>query len=143
MIDSNLTSQKVNTLLDTIQKRYRTTKKIQSPAFDYEPIQLNTSFWKHLQFQNNRRPRTFQDMHSRLISIDSMIHILKTSIYYQDYYKGKEKNNIIYFWTIIAIYNGIRYGIIIKRKGKQGRKHLYSIIPNYRGYIPREKTIVK
>ena len=69
-----------------------------------------------------------------------MFHILKTSFYYQDYFKGKDKNNIIHYWTILATYNDIRYCIVIRKIGKQGNRHLYSIIPNWKGYIPREEA---
>jgi len=137
---TNLTTEKINNLFEKIKKSYRKKTKIQSPAFDNEPIHINTHFWKHLKFQKNRRERSLKDIHSRLISIDIMLHILKTSFYYQDYFKGKDKNNIIHYWTILAIYNDIRYCIVIRKIGKQGNRHLYSIIPNWKGYIPREEA---
>jgi hypothetical protein len=68
-----------------------------------------------------------------------MIQIVETSPYYQDYYIGKDKNNIIYFWILLATIDEIRYGVIIRKKGKQGNKHIYSIIPNWHGFIPREE----
>jgi len=90
-----------------------------------------------LKYQKNKRNRTVKDLHQRLISLDIMFDILKTVPYYQDYFLGKDKNNIIHFWTILVIVNHVRYGIIIRKIGKQGNKHLYSIIPNWKGYIPR------
>jgi len=133
----NLIEQKVETLFETLKKRYRKNTKIQCPAFENEPIHINTIFWKHLKYQKNKRNRTVKDLHQRLISLDIMFDILKTVSYYQDYFLGKDKNNIIHFWTILVIVNHARYGIIIRKIGKQGNKHLYSIIPNWQGYIPR------
>ena len=133
----NLIEQKVETLFETLKKRYRKNTKIQCPAFENEPIHINTIFWKHLKYQKNKRNRTVKDLHQRLISLDIMFDILKTVSYYQDYFLGKDKNNIIHFWTILVIVNHVRYGIIIRKIGKQGNKHLYSIIPNWKGYIPR------
>jgi hypothetical protein len=133
----NLIEEKVETLFETLKKRHRKNSKIQCPAFKNEPIHLNTIFWKHLKYQKNKRNRTVKDLHNRLISLDVMFDILKTVPYYQDYFTGKDKNNIIHFWTILVIVNHIRYGIIIRKIGKQGNKHLYSIIPNWKGYIPR------
>ena len=46
-----------------------------------------------------------------------------------------------HFWTIIAVVNEVRYGVIIRRKEKQGNKYFYSIIPNYEGCIPRGKKL--
>jgi len=133
----NLLEEKVETLFETLKKRYRKNTKVQCPAFENEPIHVNTIFWKHLKYQKNKRNRTVKDLHQRLISVDIMFDILKTVPYYQDYFLGKDKNNIIHFWTILVIVNHVRYGIIIRKIGKQGNKHLYSIIPNWKGYIPR------
>jgi len=133
----NLLEEKVETLFETLKKRYRKNTKVQCPAFENEPIHINTIFWKHLKYQKNKRNRTVKDLHQRLISLDIMFDILKTVPYYQDYFLGKDKNNIIHFWTILVIVNHVRYGIIIRKIGKQGNKHLYSIIPNWKGYIPR------
>lgn len=133
----NLFEEKVETLFETLKKRYRKNTKVQCPAFENEPIHINTIFWKHLKYQKNKRNRTVKDLHQRLISLDIIFDILKTVSYYQDYFLGKDKNNIIHFWTILVIVNHVRYGIIIRKIGKQGNKHLYSIIPNWKGYIPR------
>jgi len=133
----NLLEEKVETLFETLKKRYRKNTKVQCPAFESEPIHINTIFWKHLKYQKNKRNRTVKDLHQRLISLDIIFDILKTVPYYQDYFLGKDKNNIIHFWTILVIVNNVRYGIIIRKIGKQGNKHLYSIIPNWKGYIPR------
>ena len=132
-----LLDEKVETLFETLKKRYRKNTKVQCPAFENEPIHVNTIFWKHLKYQKNKRNRTVKDLHQRLISLDIMFNILKTVPYYQDYFTGKDKNNIIHFWTILVIVNHVRYGIIIRKIGKQGNKHLYSIIPDWKGYIPR------
>jgi len=76
-------------------------------------------------------------MNGRLNSVDKMVEIVENTFYYQDFYTGKEKSKIIYYWTILAVINDIRYGVIIRKKGKQGNKHIYSIIPNFKGIIPR------
>ena len=81
--------------------------------------------------------RTVEDMNSRLNSVDKMVEIVENTFYYQDFYTGREKSKIIYYWTILGVVNDIRYGVIIRKKGKQGNKHIYSIIPNFRGVIPR------
>ena len=124
-------------LFEKIKKRYRKITKLQSPAFQNEAIVLNANFWNHLKFQKNKKPRSEQDIIVRLNAIDKMIEIIEHSLYYQDYYIGKDKNSSIHFWTILATYDNIRYCVVIRKKGKQGNKHIYSIIPNWKGYIPR------
>ena len=92
----------------------------------------------------NRKNQRIAEQFARHIegnSVDTMIEIVENITYYQDFYIGKNKNNIMYFWTIIAVVDEVRYGVIIRRKGKQGNKHFYSIIPNYEGCIPREKKL--
>jgi hypothetical protein len=120
-----------------IKNKYRKKTKIQCPAFDNEALILGADFWKHLLLQKNKRLRTVEDMNGRLNAVDKMVEIVENTFYYQDFYRGKEKSKIIYYWTILAVINDIRYGVIIRKKGKQGNKHIYSIIPNFRGIIPR------
>ena len=120
-----------------IKNKYRKKTKIQCPAFDNEALILGADFWKHLSLQKNKRLRTVEDMNGRLNAVDKMVEIVENTFYYQDSYRGKEKSKTIYYWTIIAVINDIRYGVIIRKKGKQGNKHIYSIIPNFRGVIPR------
>ena len=139
-MNENSTEEKVEALFEKLKKFHRKTTKIQCPAFENEPIHINSHFWKHIKYQKNKRQRATNDLKNRLISIEPMLHILKITPYYQDYFKGKDKNNIIHYWTILAIYNETRYGIIIRKKGKQGNKHLYSIIPKWKGYIPRKEA---
>ena len=123
-----------------IKRKYRKKTKIQSLAFDNEAIVLGADFWKHLMFQKNRRLRTDDDINKRLNAIEKMIKIVETSPYYQDYYIGKDKNTIMHFWILLATIDETRYGVIVRKKGKQGNKHIYSIIPNWHGFIPREET---
>ena len=123
-----------------IKRKYRKKTKIQSLAFDNEAIVLGADFWKHLMFQKNRRLRTDDDINKRLNAIEKMIKIVETSPYYQDCYIGKDKNTIMHFWILLATIDETRYGVIIRKKGKQGNKHIYSIIPNWHGFIPREET---
>jgi len=123
-----------------IKNKYRKTRKIQCPAFNNEPIILGTHFWTHIKFNKNKRKRTNSVILSKLNSIKAMIDITKNITYFQDTHIGKDKNTIMHFWTIIAMVDGTRYGIIIRKKGKQGNKHFYSIIPNYKGSIPRKES---
>ena len=120
-----------------IKNKYRKKTKIQCPAFENEALILGADFWKHLLLQKNKRLRTVEDMNGRLNAVDKMVEIVENTFYYQDFYTGREKTKVIYYWTILAIINDIRYGVIIRKKGKQGNKHIYSIIPNFRGVIPR------
>lgn len=121
--------------------KYRKKSKVQCPAFDNEPVHINTHFWTHIRLQRNERPRADEEVLKRLRAIDKMIDIVENSKRYQDFYRGKDKNKILYYWTFIAVINDIHYGVIVRRKGKTGNKHFYSIIPDYRGYIPRVERI--
>ena len=123
-----------------IKSKYRKKTKIQCSAFSNEAIVLGADFWKHLMYQKNRRLRTDEEISNRLDALSNLIEIVENAQYYQDYYVGKDKNNIVHFWLILANIEDTRYGVIIRRKGVQGNKHLYSIIPNWKGYIPRTET---
>ena len=127
--------------IEKVKNKYRKNSKIQAPAFDNETIRLGTHFWTHIKYRRNERLRKSEDIFKRLRAVDKMMEIIKTTLYYQDFYRGKDKNTIMYFWTFIAVIDGARYGVIIRRKGKNGNKHFYSIIPDYQGCIPREKKL--
>jgi hypothetical protein len=135
-----MTREEIEDLFSKTKKRLRKRTKLQSPAFKNEALVINADFWNHLKFQKNKKPRTHEDILSRLRAIDTMIEIIENAPYYQDYFTGKDKNNIMHFWTILATCNDIRYCVVVRKKGKQGNKHIYSIIPNWRGYIPRAET---
>lgn len=135
-----LTSIKIKSLVSSAKSRYRKDTKIQCPAFDNETLRVNAFFWVHLENQKNKRQRTFQDISNRLNALDKMFSIIQTIPYYQDYYKGKDKNTIIHFWTLLATIDRVRYCIVVRKRGKNGNKHIYSIIPNWKGYIPREES---
>jgi len=124
-----------------VKNKYRKKTKIQCPAFNNETVMLGTHFWTHIQLSRNERIRPNKEILLRLNAVETMIDIVENITHFQDFYIGKDKNTIMYFWTIIAIVNDIRYGVIIRRKGKQGNKHFYSIIPNYEGCIPRDKKL--
>ncbi len=135
-----LTSLKINNRISEAKKKYRKSTKIQCPAFNNEALQVNAYFWKHLELQKNKRQRTFQDISNRLNALDKMFHIIQTIPYYQDCYQGKDHNTIVHFWTLLATIEDIRYCVVVRKRGKQGNKHIYSIIPNWKGYIPREEA---
>ncbi len=121
--------------------KYRKKTKIQCPAFNNEPIHLNTHFWTHIRLQRNERPRADEEVFNRLKAIDIMINIIESSKHYQDFHQGKERNKTFYYWTFIAVVDDVHYGVIVRRKGKTGNKHFYSVIPDYQGYIPRSKRV--
>jgi len=139
-VKENITSSDINDLILQAKKKYRKQTKIQCPEFNKETLHLNASFWTHLELQKNKRQRSFRDIITRLKALDKMYYIINHIPFYQDYYKGKDHNTIIHFWTLLATIEDVRYCVVVRKRGKQGNKHIYSIIPNWQGYIPRKTS---
>jgi len=139
-VNENITSLDINDLITQSKKKYRKQTKIQCPAFSKETLHINASFWTHLELQKNKRQRSFIDIISRVNALDKMYNIIKHIPFYQDYYKGKDHNTIIHFWTLLATIEDVRYCVVVRKRGKQGNKHIYSIVPNWKGYIPRKES---
>jgi len=139
-VKENITSSEISNLITQSKKKYRKQTKIQCPAFNEETLRINASFWTHLELQKNKRQRSFIDIIHRVNALDKMYYIIRHIPFYQDYYTGKDKNTIIHFWTLLATIEEVRYCVVIRKRGKQGNKHIYSIIPNWKGYIPRKES---
>jgi hypothetical protein len=132
--------QNIELLLKQKKKQYRKLKEIKVKFLDSnekQKIGINSHFWQHLIKHHNNKKRPIKDMFARLLILDDVIKVLENIPYYQDQYMWHQSSKKSEYIFILAIINNTKIGIVLRRNGQTKTYHLYSIIPNWKGYIPR------
>lgn len=133
-------------LFERKKKKFRKLKKLKVnflPKDEKNMIMINTHFWKHLNHNKNNQKRSFKDVILRLYNIKNAITLLENTHHYQDKYSiitNSKKEDFIF---IVSHINANRLGIVLRRSHSNRTYHLYSIIPNWKGYIPRQDLNLK
>lgn len=130
------------------QELYNSINSVFSPAFR-EKVTFKAEGFSHILFKNSHssREESSQILRFKLIPLAQKLIGLSTT--YQEYeesirevmikkYKKKIKENkIVKYWGIIAIIDGRKIKVILRKIGDNGSLHFWSIIPawitnNYR-----------
>lgn len=106
-------------------------KEIFCPAFPKEKIALNAKGINHLFYKNPRNIRKLREIETRIELVPRAIKLLKIMPTHQEESSCLFKGKRIYFWSFEGIIDERRIKVIIKRVG-QGKKHFWSVIPNWR-----------
>ena len=135
-----ITEEDIDRIFNQSKKKYRKWNHSNCPAIG--KININTHFWRHIKENKNRRLRPYKDVIHRLRAIRQTKKLLESISHVQDIYEENKGSQKIKYWCIVGHNEHNRLGIIL-RKVQNGHIHLYSIIPNWKGYIPRERLINK
>jgi len=122
------------------QDFYSSTGRIFSPALETE-ISFNSEGFNHIIFKKGRseRERSSQILRFKLLPL--AIKLVKKSTTYQEYEetistisakKYKKKAFItrpIKYWGIIAIIDGRKIKVILRKIGDNGNIHFWSVVP--------------
>lgn len=137
-----------NKLVDDIfnKKRHKSFRKLKHIIVNFEDssinrIDINKHFWDHIIYHRNKRRRTNKEILERLRHLNNTIKILQNTVYYQDKYSVIDGSRKIYFIFVRGILNNKGIGIVLRRIHNNNKYHLYSIIPDWNGYIPRIEQI--
>ncbi len=137
-----------NRLVDEIfdKKRHKEYRKLKHILVNFEDekinrIDVNKYFWDHIKYNRNKRRRSNKEIVDRLRAIKRTKKILEKTIYIQDKYIIQESSKIVKFIFIKGILDGNGIGIVLRSMHNNKKYHLYSIIPNWNGYIPRLEQI--
>jgi len=100
-------------------KKWRGKEKI-APAFG-EIVYISRAGWDHIVFQ---KKRSKAEQARRLKAIPLAKILLETSTTYQEYrtQKGTE------YFALVGFVQNLRIKIVVRSKGKKGKKFLYSVI---------------
>ena len=129
-----------DTLREDAQKLYLTTRPILSPAFN-EYVHFTAEGFNHIIFKGSRTERERPSQIMRFKLLPRAIKLIELSTTFQEYeetlkefevksYKKKvRKTKPVKYWGIIAITDGRKIKVILRKIGDNGQLHFWSIVP--------------
>jgi hypothetical protein len=127
-------------LRDDAQKFYADIKNVLSPAFG-DHIHFTAEGFNHIIFKGSRKEREKSSQVLRFKLLPIAVKLLKLSTTYQEfeetlkefevksYKKRILKTKPIRYWGIIAIIDGRKIKVIVRKIGEEGKLHFWSIVP--------------
>lgn len=122
------------------QKFYGSIGRIFSPAFR-EEIHFPAESFNHLIFKGSRSEREKSSQILRFKLLPLAVKLIKLSTTYQEfeetikefeiqsYKKRVRKTKPVRYWGIIAIIDGRKIKVIVRKIGDNGSMHFWSVIP--------------
>src|SRR3989344_5224554 len=127
-------------LKEDAQRFYNSIRKVFSPAFNQE-ICFNAEGFNHIIFKGARSERERPSQILRFKLLPLALKLIKISTTYQEFeetlkefevksYKKKMRKTMpVKYWGIIAIIDGRKIKVIIRKVGDNGNYHFWSIVP--------------
>jgi len=127
-------------LCEDARKFYISTRPIQSPSLG-EYVYFTAEGFNHIIFKGSRSERERSSQILRFKLLPNAIKLIGLSTTYQEYeetikefevksYKKKvRKSKTVKYWGIIAIIDGRKIKVILRKIGDNGQLHFWSIVP--------------
>ena len=127
-------------LREDAQKLHLSTKPIFSPALN-EYVHFTAEGFNHIIFKGSRAERERPSQIMRFKLLPRAFELITVSTTFQEYeetvkefevksYKKKiRKIKPVKYWGIIAIINGRKIKVILRKIGDNGQLHFWSIVP--------------
>ncbi|MDO8408034.1 MAG: hypothetical protein Q7S95_02240 [bacterium] len=127
-------------LRDDAQKFYASTRPMESPALR-EFVHFTAEGFNHIIFKGARSERERPSQILRFKLLPKAIKLIILSTTYQEYeetlkefevksFKKKvRKSKSVKYWGIIAITDGRKIKVILRKIGDNGQLHFWSIVP--------------
>ncbi|MFA5130888.1 MAG: hypothetical protein WC467_00515 [Patescibacteria group bacterium] len=127
-------------LKDSAQKIYNNINSVFSPAFK-EKVTFSAEGFNHIIFKkrHSMREEPSQILRFKLLSLAKKLIELSTTyqefeesikeVFIKKYKKKTRESRIIKYWGIIAIMDGQKIKVILRKIGDNGSLHFWSIIP--------------
>ena len=129
-----------NKLRGDTHKLYSTTRPIMSPALN-KMVYFNAEGFNHIIFKGSRSERERPSQILRFKLLPRAIKLIGYSTAYQEYEetikqfevkthkKKMMKPKPVRYWGIIAIIDGRKIKVILRKIGNDGQLHFWSIVP--------------
>lgn len=127
-------------MCEDAQKFYISIRPAQSPALG-EYVHFTAEGFNHILFKGSRSERERPSQILRFKLLPKAIKLISLSTTYQEYeetlkefevksYKKKlRKSKPVKYWGIIAIIDGRKIKVILRKIGDNGQLHFWSIVP--------------
>jgi len=124
------------------QNFYNSIGKVHSPVFNHE-IYFTSEGFNHIIFKSSRKERERSSQILRFKLLPLVVKLVKLSTTYQEFEEtikefnvesfGKRimKSKVVKYWGIIAIIDGRKIKVIIRKIGDMGNLHFWSIVPSW------------
>ena len=129
-------------LRDYAHKFYLSIRPILSPAFD-EHVHFTAEGFNHIIFKGSRSERERSSQILRFKLLPKAVKLVELSTTYQEYeetlkefdvksYKKRiRKTKPVKYWGIIAIIEGRKIKVVLRKIGDNGQLHFWSIVPDW------------
>lgn len=129
-------------LKENAQRFYNAVSRVFSPALNQE-IHFTAEGFNHIIFKGARSERERPSQILRFKLLPLALKLIKTSTTYQEFeetlkefdvkrYKKRTRvTKSIKYWGIIAIIDGRKIKVIIRKVGDNGSLHFWSIVPSW------------
>ncbi|MCX6723615.1 MAG: hypothetical protein NT155_00380 [Candidatus Staskawiczbacteria bacterium] len=129
-------------LRNDAQSFYNSIGKIYSPAFNQE-IYFTSEGFNHIVFKGSRTERERPSQILRFKLLPLAVKLAKLSTTYQEFEetikefdvksfkKRIRKSKVVKYWGIIAIIDGRKIKVIIRKIGDMGNLHFWSVVPGW------------
>lgn len=127
-------------LKEGAQKLYHSTRPTLCPALN-EVLHFTAEGFNHIIFKGSRRERERPSQMMRFKLFPRAVRLIATSTTYQEYEETiKEfevkhrkhkvrKTKTVKYWGLIAIIDGRKIKVILRKIGDNGQLHFWSIVP--------------
>lgn len=126
-------------LRNLTHKKYKSIGEIHCPYFRKKVHFTSQGFW-HLIYTGRNKSRDKRNQKLRFKLLKQAVKVIKTTTTLQEYQKIPWKN--IYFYGFIAIVDGWKIKVIVKKRGK-GKLTFWSVIPNWTTNKKRDRLLHK
>lgn len=136
-------------LREDAQNFYNSIGNIFSPAFNLK-VYFTSEGFNHIIYKNARSERERPSQILRFKLLPLVVKLVKTSTTYQEfeetikefevksYKKRVKKTKPVKYWGIIAIIDGRKIKVILRKIGDNGAMHFWSTVPAWTTNIYRD-----
>ncbi len=138
-----MTSENYEKLRDDAQDFYRRIGRIVCPAFSEDVIHFPSEGFNHIVFKSARteRERSSQILRFKLLPL--AVDLIKLTTTFQEFEetvqefqvktrkKKVTKSKRVRYWGLIAIIQGRKIKVILRKIGDNGTLHFWSVIPGW------------
>lgn len=135
------------------QELYANAKPVECPALGVN-VHFTAEGFGHILYRNSRTDRELSSQMERFALLPKAIKLISIANIYQEYEirhrrfeavhdgKRKYKPKTITYWGIIAIFEGQKFKVVLRKVGS-GEVHFWSVIPNWTTSKERDAKLVR
>jgi len=130
-------------IFEEAKKYYRGLSKVTSPALGQE-VHFNAKGFNHILYRKKQYKRSHKEQIRRFRLLSLAMKLIGFTNTYQEYEDTSKETGLLHandslnqskntqFWGLIAITEGRKIKVILRKVGSDGNVHFWSIIPSWK-----------